>query len=113
MKTSVEVVEKWFAEKREALAASGGSVSIRSVEPIEAERGKVSISLQSEKISATVTLWNLQRQIEVIALDPMESDPRVLIDRALYPGEEIVPLLNRIFHQIAAESPSFAAIQGP
>jgi len=113
METSVEVVEKWFAENRDALAASGGSVSIRALEPREAEKGKVSISFQTERILATVTLWNWQRQIEVIALDPMESDPRVLIDRALFPEEEIVPILNRIFHQIVAEPPSFVAIQGP
>jgi len=113
MKTSVEVVEQWFAENREALTSGGRSVSIRSFKSLDAEKGKVSISLETQKILASVTLWNLLRQITVIALDQMTNETHVLVDRALFPEEEIVPLLNRIFHQIAAEPPSFAAIQGP
>ena len=113
METAVEVVETWFAENREALGAGGATASIRSLESRDAQKGKVLISLETKGVLATITLWNSQRQIEVIALDQLTNEPHVLIDRALFPEEEIVPLLDRIFHQVAAEHPSFAAIQGP
>jgi hypothetical protein len=113
METAVEVVETWFAENREALTASGGGVSIRSLESRDAKKGKVLISLERKKVLATITLWNSQRQIEVIALDQLTNEPHVLIDRALSPDEEIAPLLSRIFYQVAAEPPSFTAVESP
>jgi hypothetical protein len=113
METAVEVVEKWFAENREALSASGGSVSIRSLKSRDAKKGKVSISLETKKVLANVTLWNLLRQITVIALDQMTNETHVLIDRALFPNEEIAPLLSRICCQVAAEHPSFTAVESP
>jgi hypothetical protein len=89
------------------------SLSIRSLESCDTKKGKVLISCETKEALATVTLWNWQRQIEVLAINKMTREDHTLIDRSLFPGEDIAPLLGRIFHQIGAESPSFAPIQGP
>ena len=112
METIVEIVERWFAENREAIAAGGGSMSILSHQSLDAGHGKVAISLETQRVLASITLWN-RRQIEVLAVDKMTRADHTLIDRSLNLDEDIASLLSRILHQIAVDRPIFTRIEEP
>ena len=95
----VQTVENWYAENLDRLKTQWHTISIRSYEPTDPVRGKVTIEAESNRIAAFVTFWN-KGDVDAERMDLPEKRISVVDDRAISLSEDISLLLDSYFRQL-------------